>query len=286
MGLTLAITAGCAIGLGVLLLVAGLIRAERPPSTGSSTGLWTRVRRWWESLPRLRKTWILVSLAVGVLAAVISGWLLALLLVPATLILIPLLLSAPPQREIDTLAALDRWVRLISTSLSAGKSIRDAIFATRRQISPALREPVARLCMRLDQRWTMRDSLWAMADELESADADAVVAALAIASSRGGSGGRATLAALSDNIQDRLRALREIAAERAKPRAVVRQVTLITLAVLLGALLLNPTFFAAYTTPLGQLIALSLAFAYLGCLVMLRRRTVPPMAPRFLRSGT
>ena len=37
---------------------------------------------------------------------------------------------------------------------------------------------------------------------------------------------------------------------------------------------------------LGQLIAMSLAFAYLGCLVMLRRRTVPPMAPRFLRSGT
>lgn len=284
MGMTVAIAAGCAVGLGVFLLIAGLIRAEKPQSTDSSTTLWTRIRRWWETLTALRKTWLLGSVGAGVLVTVVWGWPLALILVPATLILIPYLLAAPPQREIDTLAGLDRWVRLIATSLSAGKSIRDAIFATRGQVSPTLREPVARLSLRLDQRWSMRDALWAMADELDSADADAVVAALAIASSRGGAGARTTLAALSDNIQDRLRALREIAAERAKPRAVVRQVTIITLTVLIGALLLNPSFFAAYASPLGQLIAVTLAFAYLGCLLMLRRRTVPPMAPRFLRS--
>ena len=124
-----------------------------------------------------------------------------------------------------------------------------------------------------------------MADELASADADAVVAALVIASAKGGAGARATLGAISDSIQARLSALREIAAERAKPRAVVKQVTFITLGVLVGAMLLNPQFFAPYATPLGQLIALGLAAAYLGCLVMLRRMTVPPMAPRFLRSA-
>lgn len=282
----LALAAGCATGLGAFLIIAGLIRSESRQSTDSSTGLWTTLRRWWETQSRLRKTWLLGSLAAGVLATVIWGWPLAIVLVPATLIIIPSLLSAPPQREIDTLAGLDRWVRLLATSISAGKSIRDAIFSTRRQVSPTLRDPVARLCLRLDQRWTMRDALWAMADELQSADADAVVAALAIASSRGGAGARATLSALSDNIQDRLRALREIAAERAKPRAVVRQVTLITLSVLGAALLLNPVFFSAYRTPLGQVIAATLAFAYLGCLLMLRRKTVPAMAPRFLRSAT
>lgn len=282
MGLTLAIAAGSVIGLGLVVLLAGLRRVE--PSTGSSTALWTRPGRWWENQSRTRKLWIAASLTAGVLTVLLSGWLLAMVLVPVALILIPLLLTAPPQREIDTLAGLDRWVRLIATSISAGKSIRDAIFATRRQVAPILQGPVGRLCTRLDQRWTMRDALWAMADELDSADADAVVAALAIASSRGGAGARATLGALSDNIQDRLRALREIAAERAKPRAVVRQVTLITLAVLGGALLLNPRFFAPYATPLGQLLAAALAFAYLGCLVMLRRKTVPPPTPRFLRT--
>ncbi len=218
------------------------------------------------------------------LATVVTGWLPALLLVPAVTIVIPLLLMAPPHREVDLLAALDRWVRLLATSLSSGKSIRDSIFATRQQVPPALVGAVSRLCARLDQRWSMRDALFAMADELGSADADAVVAALAIAAGRGGTGTRATLAALSDNTQDRLRALREIAAERAKPRVVVRQVTFITLGVLGAALLFNAQFFAPYSSPLGQLIATTLALAYLGCLVVLRRQTVPPMAPRFLRS--
>jgi len=283
MGLTLAITAGGAVGLGIVLTIAGLLRAE--PSTDSSTGLWTSVARWWETLSARRRGWLFGSVLAGVLIAVATGWLIALVIVPAGLILLPGLLSSPPQREIETLAGLDRWVRLIATSLTAGKSIRDAIFATRRQVAPVLREPVARLCTRLDQRWTMRDALWVLADELDSADADAVVAALAIASSRGGAGARVTLSALSDNIQDRLRALREIAAERAKPRAVVRQVTLITLAVLGGALLLNPQFFEPYSTPLGQAVAVALAAIYLSCLIMLRRRTVPQPTPRFLRSA-
>src|SRR5690606_37327048 len=130
--------------------------------------------------------------------------------------------------------------------IATGKSIRDAIIATRHQAPPLLVLPVTRLVARLDQGWTTREALLAMADDVASADGDAVLAALAIAASRGGIGTRATLAALSDNTQDRLRALREIAAERAKPRAVVRQVTLITLAVLGGSLLLGGSFFDPY----------------------------------------
>ncbi len=282
--MTLAALAGSAAGLGVLLVVLGFRRSERL-STQKSTGLWTTVAQRWIALPPARKAWFAAAGLAGVIAGVATGSVLALVLLPATAVTVPLLLSAPPNREVDVLAGLDRWVRLIATSLSSGRSIRDAIFTTRSQVPPVLREPVARLCTRLDQRWQTRDALFAMADELASADADAVVAALAIASAKGGRA-RATLGAISDSIQARLSALREIAAERAKPRAVVKQVTFITLGVLIGAMLLNPQFFAPYATPLGQLIALSLATAYLGCLVMLRRMTVPPMAPRFLRSAS
>lgn len=278
-----AAAAGSVVGLGVLLIIMGTLRSHRP-STGSSTGLWTRVLRRWTTLSRRRRGWIIGAVVAGAATAVATGWLLAGLLLPAALILVPILLTSPPEREIEVLAGLDRWVRLLATSLSAGRSIRDAIISTRHQAPPVLREPVARLCARLDQRWSMRDALLALADELGSADADAVLAALTIAASRGGAGARATLGALSDTIQDRLGALREIAAERAKPRAVVRQVTIITLVVLGGALILSPRFFAPYATAPGHALAAGLALAYLGCLVMLRRMTVPPMAPRFLRS--
>ena len=40
------------------------------------------------------------------LAAVVSGWLLALVLLPAVAIVVPLLLSAPPNREVEVLAGL------------------------------------------------------------------------------------------------------------------------------------------------------------------------------------
>lgn len=282
----IAATCGALVVLGALLIVDGLRARESAFSTVPSTGLWIRSRVLWARLPVKRRRWVLISLAAGVLTASATGWLLALIAVPAALIAIPMLLAEPPNREVELLAALDRWVRLLATSLTSGKSIRDAVFATRSQAPAVLVPAVTRLCDRLDQRWPTKEALLEMAHEVDSADADAVLAALAIASTRGGIGTTATLTGLSDTIQDRLRALREVAAERAKPRVVVRQVTMITLTVLGLALVFSAPFFSPYRTPVGQVLALSLCAAYLGSLVMLRRRTVPRAAPRFLRSAS
>ncbi len=277
---------GALMMLGVILIVSGLRRHERGLSTDTSTGLWRRGRSLWTSWSRARRAWIVSSVVAGVVVATATGWLIAVALVPAALLGIPLLLSEPPQREIETLAALDRWIRLLAPSIATGKSIRDAILATRTQAPPFLREPVTRLVARMDQGWTTREALLAMADDLSSADSDAVLAALAISSSRGGVGTRTTLSALSENTQERLHALREISTERAKPRAVVRQVTIITLVVLGGSILLGGNFFEPYRSPLGQALAAGLASAYVGALVMLRRRTITEPTARFLRGAS
>ncbi|MCC2593871.1 type II secretion system F family protein [Tessaracoccus sp. OS52] len=273
---------GALTALGIVLVAVGL--TPREPSTQLSPILWERLGALWESLSPRRQVWVVGALLAGVVTAAVTGWIVAMVVVPALVIGIPSLLSEPPQREIDVLAGLDRWVRLLAPSIATGKSIRDAIIATRHQAPAALSAPVARLVARIDQGWTTRDALLAMADDLNCADGDAVLAALAIAASRGGAGTRATLSALSTNTQERLRTLREISAERAKPRAVVRQVTFITLAVLGVSILLGGDFFAPYRTPLGQALALGLATIYMGALAMLRRRTVPTPGPRFLRS--
>ena len=147
-----------------------------------------------------------------------------------------------------------------------------------------LGEPLVLLLRRLDDRWTPAHALGALADELDSADADAVIASLILSVQRGGSGAVVTLTALADSIQERLKLLREIEAERAKPRVVVRQVTLITLVVLGGALLLGRSFFAPYGTPLGQTVLAVLLAAYVGSLAMLRRLTLPRRRGRILRS--
>lgn len=280
MGPLIAAGSGALVVLGGVFLIVGL--RKNHSSTQLSPALWKKVQGMWESWPRRTRIWVVASFIAGVLLAVLTGWIVALVLVPLLLIGIPALLTEPPHREIEMLAALDRWVRLLGPSIATGKSIRDAVIATRHQAPPLLVQPATRLVARLDQGWTTREALLAMADDVASADGDAVLAALAIAASRGGVGTRATLAALSDNTQDRLRALREIAAERAKPRAVVRQVTFITLAVLGGSLLLGGSFFDPYRSPVGQALAFGLVAAYMGALVMLRRRTTPEPTARFL----
>lgn len=271
---------GAITAIGLVMIAFGW---NSPPPPPQSTPLWKTLWSRWNTISRTRRWLLAVSLLVGVTVAAATGFILAVVLVPALIVGVPYLLGEPPSRELELLAALDRWVRLLATSIGTGKSIRDAIFATRTQAPPVMRDAVDRLCARLDQRTTTKDALLRFADDLNAADADAVAAALAIASSRGGMGTRATLRGLSETIQDRLRALREVATERAKPRAVVRQVTVITLAVIIGAVVVNGSFFAPYLTPLGQVIALTLATAYVGCLVILRKMSTPPPAPRFLR---
>ena len=213
----------------------------------------------------------------------VVGWPLLAVLVPVVAYGLPMVLSAPSNRDLAVLEALDRWVRSLASLLPTGRSISDAIRVSVGQ-APALLAPHLRLLTaRLDDRWTTAQALLSLADELDSPDADAVLAALSLAADRGGTGATATLAALADNIQDRLRALREIETERAKPRIVVRQVTLITLVVLGLALLFGGSFFAPYGSPLGQLLLAALVFAYLGALLFLRRLTLPRPRQRILR---
>lgn len=283
MATLLAALCGVLIAGGLVVFAAGLRR--RPAEvTGLSTGLWKKVvdssivrtvrRRWWQ---------LALALVAGIVAAAAVGWPLLTVLVPVVAYGLPMVLSAPSNRDLAVLEALDRWVRSLASLLPTGRSISDAIRVSVAQ-APALLAPQLRLLTaRLDDRWTTAQALLSLADELDSPDADAVLAALSLAADRGGTGATATLAALADNIQDRLRALREIETERAKPRIVVRQVTLITLVVLGLALLFGGSFFAPYGSPLGQLLLAALVFAYLGALLFLRRLTLPRPRQRILR---
>lgn len=283
MNVLLAGLCGILIAGGLVLFAAGARR--RPPELSpSSTGLWKKVvdssimravrRRWWQ---------LALALAAGLVAAAIAGWPLLAVLVPVVTYGLPMVLSAPSNRDLAVLEALDRWVRTLASLLPTGRSISDAIRVSVGQ-APALLAPHLRLLIaRLDDRWTTAQALLNLADELDNPDADAVLASLSLAAERGGTGATATLAALADSIQDRLRALREIETERAKPRIVVRQVTVITLVVLGLALLFGGSFFAPYGTPLGQLLLAALVCAYLGALLLLRRLTLPRARQRILR---
>ncbi len=269
---------GALVAAGVVAMSVGF-NSHSPISPLFSTRLWKRsvetvvTRRW--LLP-------LSAALVGLVVATLTGWWLLAVIVPAVAVVLPLLLSAPSNRELHLLQAVDRWVRTLGSLLSTGRSISDAIRISTRHAPALLAPSLQRLRLRMDERWTTEQALLAMADELSSADADAVLAALSLAAQRGGTGAAATLHALADNLQDRLRALREIDTERAKPRFVVRQVTLITTVALGLALLFGGSFFAPFGTPIGQLLLAILVSAYLGSLAFLRTMTLPRTRRRIL----
>jgi Flp pilus assembly protein TadB len=277
-----ALLPGAALALGIVMIVAGFSGVATADIPGPRTGRLSlsRLRR------RLDRAFLIrngIVVGLGLAALAVTRWPIIAIVVPVLAIVLPRLLSAPVNRDLELLGGLDRWVRLLAATLSTGVSIPDAIRTTRRQVPAGLREDVGVLVARLDDRWTPRQALNAMADHLDSPDADAVIAALVLASERGGTGAVATLTSLADSIQDRLRAGREMEAERAKPRIVVRQVTVVTLVVLGLAFVFGRDFFAPYGTWYGQSILAALIGLYLGSLVWLRRMTIPRRRERILR---
>jgi len=271
---------------GLVLTAAALAGAvpQRARRASASTGLLTRAVDNVGKTPR--GTWLRIvgGLVLGSVGMYWLRWPVLVIVIPVAVIGLPRLLSDPPQDTIRLLEALDRWVRGMLAHLSTGKSITDAIRVSARQPPPLLAAPLSLLVKRLDDRWTAPQAIQAMADELNSADADAVLASLMLSAQRGGTGASVTLHGLADTIQERLKALREIEAERAKPRVVVRQVTIISGLTLAAFMLASPSFFAPYSTPIGQVILVILLTAYVLAIWIMRRMTLSRPRQRILRT--
>ena len=206
----------------------------------------------------------------------------AIVVAPLLALGLPYLLRIPAARDVQLLEALDRWVRGLAATLSTGRSVTDSIRMSRRTAPPVIANEVGMLTSRLDNRWDTHEALQRFADDLDSADADPVVAALILAADRGAVGASTTLRELAESIQDQLRGRRLIETERSKPYVVVRQVTVITMITLIGVFALSPGFFAAYRTPVGQVVLSVLIVCYIASLILLRRRAKQPPRDRIL----
>ncbi|MFP5283746.1 MAG: type II secretion system F family protein [Actinomycetes bacterium] len=281
-----AAVAGLLIFGGALVLMAGLHRSWPPReqrSRRSGPDLWAKLsRRPYGPRGRRRDRLLVISLAAGLVVALVSGWVIAIAVLPALALGLPYLLVLPKPRDVEIVESLDRWVRALAAALTTGKSITDAIRISRRTAPPLLADELTLLVARLNNRWDTREALLKFADALDSPDADGVVAALILATNRGTTGASTTLHALADSLQDQLRGRRLIETERSKPYIVVRQVTVITLVTMALMFAFNPQFFAPYRTPLGQVILSILVTAYVASLVLMRRKARHQERPRIL----
>ncbi|SDT02033.1 Flp pilus assembly protein TadB [Friedmanniella luteola] len=276
----LAAVGGAVTVAGLLGLVAGLRRTpERPPPPHRRRA--GPVQRWRRVSPRTR--WLLVvGLAAGVLVALLTGWLVAVVLVPAAVAGLPVLLSAPPAgARIARLEAMEEWTRSLAGVLTVGIGLEEALLATLRSTPEPIRAEVARLVARLRARWSTEEALRLFADELDDTTGDLIAANLILGARRRGFGLASVLESLAESVAADVRARRAIEADRAKPRATARWVTAITV-VVLAVLAVTGTYVRPYATPLGQLLLITLLGAYVGVLVWMRRMATGHPLPRFL----
>jgi tight adherence protein B len=275
--------AGLLVASGILTCLSGLrpapVRADPRPRRrgrggGSGRGTWDRWR------------WTVAGTA-GLLAWLLSGWPIAGLIVAITTLGLPVLLSTSrvASRGIARIEAVEEWTRRLSDILVVGIGLEQAITTSLRSVPEAIRTEVTALAARLGARWPTETALRAFADDLGDATGDLVVASLILGHRRRGPGLARALTAVADSVAEEVAMRRRVEADRAKPRATARAVTLITLGVVaVGAL--NRTYLAPYGTPLGQLVLLGVAGIFVGALAWMRALTLSAPQPRLISNGS
>lgn len=277
---------GALIGMGIaasiMLVVYGLHPA--PARTDAPTrGIPPRrgTRPEWAQLTPREKVLGAVGLVIGVALALFSGWIVAVLIVPITMIGLPRLLTVDDAHAITNLEALEEWVRSLRGLLGASVPLATAIVQTLPSAPTPLKEPLGRLVTRIHAHRPLDESLYAFARDVDSQVGDFIGGALIQASRVSGAGLSRTLDGIAAEVADEVRTRRDIAIERDKGITNARYLTIFTV-VLVGAVVLLTTLGDIYRTPSGQVVLLGLAAAFAGCLrwVQVSARSTP--AARFL----
>ncbi len=231
--------------------------------------------------PRSRVA-LAVSLGVGVLLALLTGWLAAVVILPAAALGLPYLLSAPPaEARIRRVEAMEEWTRSLAGVLGAGVGIEQALTATLRSTPEPIKPEVTALVARLRARWDTEVALRAFADDLDDVTGDLVAANLILAARRRNRSLASVLQGVAESVAEDVASRRRVEAGRAKPRGSARLVTAFSLVVLL-ILAFTGDYIAPYRTPVGQIVLVFLLFAYAGGLLWMRKMAEGKPLPRFL----
>lgn len=266
--------AGALVVAGLIGVVLGLRPTDAPPRRPGPK----RVR----SMSRRTRLLLLTGFGTGMVAWLLTGWALAVAIVPAAFVGLPMLLSSSSAAlQIERLEAMEEWTRSLSGVLTVGVGLEQALVATLRSTPAAIAPEVTRLVARLRARWVTEDALRAFADELDDATGDLVAANLILGSRRRGAGLASVLEGLAESVAADVRSRRQVEADRAKPRATARWVTLISTGVLV-VLAVSGTYVAPYRSPLGQVILVGLLSAYVATLIWMKQMAVGRSLPRFL----
>jgi Flp pilus assembly protein TadB len=236
------------------------------------------------TLSRATQLRILIAVAGGLIAFLISGWPVLGLAAAVAILLLPRLSSArESRRRTAVLEGLEQWARRLCDLLSASRGLEDALEASARSAPEAIAKPVTALARGLAARTGSDAALRAFADEINDPAGDRIVAALIIATGRRGGAVGEVLRTLAEQLGRDVASRRDIEAERAEHRTTLRWVVGIVMAFTIFCVL-NKAFSAPFGTPVGELVLAVVAALYIAGLAWLQRLGNIEAPARFLAS--
>lgn len=260
---------------GIFIGVLGFLPA---PESNSKPLLAKRRRK----LNRTTLVKVGIAAGLGFIAALLTGWVILILVLPALVLVVPYLFDQSDKDEVRRLDGLDEWSRALAGVLGAGISLEQAIVATQSSAPDELKTEITTLIARIRSRMSLEEALRRFAADVNDSTCDKIVCTLLLVKKRGDGGLVRILEDLAESVGEDVSARRMVQAERAKQSAVMRYVTLITVVVFGGFLMFGGTYIAPYGTPLGQMILAVLLAIYVGLLVWLRQMNHSKPLPRLL----
>jgi Flp pilus assembly protein TadB len=154
-------------------------------------------------------------------------------------------------KRVEALAA---WTESLRDTIAGAVGLEQAIPASARASAPALRGPLEALVDRLRSRTPLPEALQHLADDIDDASADIIIAALILNSKLRGPGLREVLGALAKSAREEVDMRQRIMAQRSSTRRSVQIVIGVSVAFVLGLAIFNRSFVQPYGTPVGQLV--------------------------------
>jgi Flp pilus assembly protein TadB len=150
--------------------------------------------------------------------------------------------------------ALAGWTESLRDTIAGAVGLEQAVPASARSAAPALRVHLDSLVDRLRARLPLPDALQMLADEIDDASADIIIAALILNSRLRGPGLRDVLGALARSAREEVDMRQRVMAQRAATRRSVQIVVVVSVGFVLGLAVLNRGFVRPYGTVIGQLV--------------------------------
>ena len=274
----LALVLGAGVGLGLLLVAAGVAGRRALPE--ATPGGWA-ARGGRQPGHLVMHVGVAIGLAVGAYA--LTGWPAAGLLVAAAASVAPRALGGRQRHhsELARVEAIASWAEMLRDTMAAASGLEQAMVASAAVAPAPIAPAVGRLAARLEHV-RVPGALRAFADDVDHPIADFVVAGL-IAAAEGRArelGPLLTQLAECARAEAQLRA--RIWAGRARTRTSVRVISGCVGLFALGLVLFDRSYLAPYAGPAGQVALLAIGGVFAGSVVGMDRMSRIQLPERFV----